>query len=230
MTKHWDNRASRTLTTLALCAAAGLATGCDWSLSMQSGSLDIVEELICPECDDPPKNPDAEGSSPGSSSGGGDAAEAPGDDEEPETTIGTERVAAIVAGRRWLVDAMSAEIATDHEGRAVIALSSKVSVAGVEGEATIFVPSQMWPTDANAAPVLFEVGEAAPGARQNPSMTIGGKEYLLEFVGTTARVDETPAGPRVRGVVEAHAVALSVAGQPNAKKQLLRLSFDADVE
>ena len=221
----------RTLTTGAIALASGLAAGCDWSLAFESGSLDIVEDLICPECDEEPKNPNAEGNSPGTSTGGGGgAAEEPEGDEEAETTIGTERVAAIVAGRRWGVDAMRAEIATDHDGNAVIAVSSKVSVAGVEGESTVFVPSQMWPTDADADPALFVVGESTVGARMNPSMTIGGKEYLLEFVATTARVDETPAGPRVRGMIEAHAVALSVAGQPNAKKQLVRLSFDADVE
>jgi hypothetical protein len=231
MTNHRKNLVGRSMTAGTLVLAAGFAAGCDWSLAFESGSLDIVEELICPECDDEPKNPNAEGNSPGTSTGGGGgAAEEPEGDEEAETTIGTERASAIVAGRRWGVDTMRAEIAADHDGNAVIAVSSKVSVAGVEGESTVFVPSQMWPTDADADPALFVVGESTVGARSNPSMTIGGKEYLLEFVATTARVDETPAGPRVRGMIEAHAVALSVAGQPNAKKQLVRLSFDADVE
>lgn len=232
MTNHRKNLIGRWMTAGSLVLVAGFAAGCDWSLVFKSGSLDIVQELICPECDDPPKNPKVEGNSPGPSmGGGGGAAEEPeGDDEEAEATIGNERASAIVAGRRWGVDAMRAEIATDHDGHAVIAVSSKVSVAGVEGESTVFVPSQMWPTDADADPALFVVGESTVGARSNPSMTIGGKEYLLEFVATTARVDETPAGPRVRGMIEAHAVALSVAGQPNAKKQLVRLSFDADVE
>jgi hypothetical protein len=231
MTNHRKNLVGRSMTAGTLVLAAGLAAGCDWSLAFESGSLDIVEELICPECDDPPKNPNAEGNSPGTSTGGGGgAAEEPEGDEEAETTIGTERASAIVAGRRWGVDTMRAEIATDHDGHAVIAVSSKVSVAGVEGESTVFVPSGLWPTDADADPALFVVGESTVGARMNPSMTIGGKEYLLEFVATTARVDETPAGPRVRGMIEAHAVALSVAGQPNAKKQLVRLSFDADME
>lgn len=231
MTHHSKSLFERIATTGALALVAGLAAGCDWSLAFESGSLDIVEELICPECDDPPKNPNAEGNSPGTSTGGGGGAEEPDEgDDDAETTIGNERASAIVAGRRWNVEAMRAEIATDHEGHAVIAVSSKVSVAGVEGESTVFVPSQLWPTDANADPALFIVGESTIGARSNPSMTIGGKEYLLEFVSTTARVDETPAGPRVRGVVEAHAVALTVAGQPNAKKQLVRLSFDADAD
>ncbi len=231
MTHHSKSLFGRGMAAGSLVLAAGLAAGCDWSLAFESGSLDIVEELICPECDDPPKNPNAEGSSPGTSTGGGGGADEPDEEEgDAETTIGNERASAIVAGRRWGVDAMRAEIATDHQGLAVIAVSSKVSVAGVEGESTVFVPAGLWPTDAAADPALFVVGESTVGARMNPSMTIGGKEYLLEFVGTTARVDETPAGPRVRGMIEAHAVALTVAGQPNAKKQLVRLSFDADVE
>lgn len=228
------DRSTRTtkLTAAGLLAlVAACSGGCDWSLAFNSGSLDIVEDLICPECDDTPKNPDVDPNSPGTSTGGGGgAAEEPQDEpDEPEVTMGDERAAAIVGGRRWTVDAMTAEIATDHEGRAVVAVSTEVSIAGVEGESTVFVPSQLWPTKPDASPAVFEIG-AAVGARQNPSLTIGGKEYLLEFVSSAARVDDTPAGPRVRGVVEAHAVALTAVGKPNAKKQLVRLSFDADAE
>jgi hypothetical protein len=217
----------------ALLTTAGLSTGCDWSLSITQNSLEIVEELLCPECPKGPSQPNVEGGGAPGTSEPGDGPQTGGDepdDEEPEVNGGGERAAAIVAGRRWRVDALTAELATDHDGFAVVAVSTKVSVAGVEGEATIFVPTGDWPADAEAEPAVFEVGESRVAARQNPSMTIGGKEYILEFVSTTARIDETPAGPRVRGVIEAHAVSLTQAGRADAKKQLVRLSFDADVE
>lgn len=227
-------RAARTIITAGSLLVTGLAAGCDWSLAFESGSLDIVEDLICPECDDPPKNPDVGGGgSPGTSGpsdgdSGGDAGGAP--DDEPEVNAGNERAGAIVAGRRWNVEAMAAEVTTDHAGYSVIAVSARVSVAGVEGESTVYVPTSAWPVDAEAAPALFEIGGASVGPRQSPSMTIGGKEYLLEFVSTTARIDETPAGPRLRGAVDAHAVSLAHAGKANAPKQLVRLTFDADVD
>lgn len=216
----------------ALLLACGLAAGCDWSLGFESGSLDIVEELLCPECDDTPKNPDAEGNSPGTSGGGGSSApdESTPEDDEPEVNAGSERSSAIVAGRRWVVEGLHAEVTADHEGRAVVAVVARASVSGVDGEATIFVPSQLWPVSDDGSPVLFVIGEGRAAAQQNPSMTLGGKDYLLEFVATSARVDETPAGPRIRGAVDAHAVSLSQAGKPDAKKQLVRLSFDADAE
>ncbi len=224
----------RTLLVGALLTTAGLSAGCDWSLSITQNSLEIVEELLCPECPKGPSQPHVDGGGAPGTSVPGDPSEGSGgdeaDEEESEVNGGGERVAAIVAGRRWRVDAMTAELATDHDGFAVVAVSIQVSIAGVDGEATVFVPTGEWPADAESEPAVFEVGESRVAARQNPSMTIGGKEYILEFVSTTARIDETPAGPRVRGVVEAHAVSLSQAGKADAKKQLVRLSFDADVE
>ncbi len=223
----------RTLLVGALLTTAGLSAGCDWSMSITQNSLDIVEELLCPECPKGPSQPNVDGGGAPGTSVPGDPSEGGGaeaDEDEAEVTGGSERVAAIVAGRRWRVDAMTAELATDHDGFAVVAVSTKVSIAGVEGEATVFVPTGDWPAGESAEPVVFEVGDAPVAARQNPSMTIGGKEYILEFVATTARIDKTPAGPRVRGVVEAHAVSLAQAGRADAKKQLVRFSFDADVE
>ncbi len=226
-------KVGRILLTGALLTTAGLSAGCEWWLSITQGSLDIVEDLICPECPKGPSQPHIDGGgAPGTSVPGepSEGAGDQGDDEEPEVNAGSERVAAIVAGRRWRVDAMTAELATDHDGFAVVAVSTKVSIAGVEGEATVFVPTGEWPAGEASEPVMFEVGESRVAARQNPSMTIGGKEYIIEYVSTTARIDDTPAGPRVRGVIEAHAVSLSQAGRADAKKQLVRLSFDADVE
>jgi hypothetical protein len=227
-------RTIRAAAGLALGASTLLATGCEWSLAFESGSLDIVKDLLCPDCDKPPQDPNVTPPvSPGTSvpSDGGDQGDAdpPEDDEEPEVKAGDERVSVLVGGRRWNVDGMAATIASDHNNQAVVAVSVKVSVAGVEGEATVFVPPAQWPDDASAKPVAFEVGAGAP-SRSTQSMTIGGREYLLEFVSTTARVDGTPAGPRVRGVVEAHAVSLADAGKQGAKKQLVRLTFDADAE
>ena len=82
----------------------------------------------------------------------------------------------------------------------------------------------------DGTPWAFSVGTPPTTRDGTGGLELGGKKYTLEFVSSTARLDDTPRGPRLRGSIEAHARVDPPPAGRTPTPQLLKVSFDLPAE
>lgn len=190
---HSTDIKTRRLAALALAGAAAVSTGgCEWSLSIESGGADLVEQLIeqfgnhisgneiVPNGPDRPAGGDGSGQAGAASgSGGGGGAISGGASGPPSAPVTPPEVAdrlptlpdpvfVLIAGRTHRVLSLSAAAAPPGAGSseptvAVVARTTPaVASTGVVAECSLRVPANLWPASASGAPLAVSFASAAP--------------------------------------------------------------------
>lgn len=208
---------------LALAMATLGMAGCDWSLSFEQNMLDLAEDLLCPGC-----KVDKEGSAGaggGAAAGGGESNPSQGDDAEG-APMSEGRAIIAIGGRTWAIDGLIALPSTGDPNGSTVVLVAALNLSGARGDAVIGLPRGEWPLKDDGTPWTFSAGDAPEKREGVVGLELGGKRYTLEFVSSTARVDMTARGPRIRGSVEAHAKPETSTPNTPTNPQLVKVSFD----
>lgn len=222
-TQSLRNKLAARAGALALATATLGAAGCDWSLSFEQNMLDLAEDLLCPGC-----KVDKEGSAGaggGAAAGGGESNPSQGDEAEG-SPMSEGRAIITIGGRTWVIDGLVALPSTGDPNGATVALVAALNLSGARGDAVIGLPRGEWPLKDDGTPWTFSAGDAPEKREGVVGLELGGKRYTLEFVSSTARVDMTARGPRIRGSVEAHAKPESASSGAQSNPQLVKVSFD----
>ncbi len=189
---HSTGKNHRRLAALTLAAAAASTSGCEWSLSIETGGASLVEQIIeqfgnhisgneiVPN-GQPPAGGGVSGPA-GAAGGGGGGGGASGGPSGPTPAPVTppqvadrlptlpDPVFALVAGRTHRVLSLSAAPAAPGPGPessdpAVLITARTTPAAastGVVAECALRVPANLWPADASGAPLAVSFASGAP--------------------------------------------------------------------